>query len=154
MPGLKQKNTFLQVLVAGYGCSGFVRARAGMTPPCSYWSGLVCTVASMPLDIAKTRLQTMKPNADGAMPYRYHPFPCCRLIQLPLEFRGLGSRRGAAVAALISLQFGRGLLDALVKIGRNEGILAYWKGFAPYFLRLGNHTAFTFLFLEELKKLW
>jgi hypothetical protein len=49
---------------------------------------------------------------------------------------------------------GRGLLDALVKIGRNEGVLAYWKGFAPYFLRLGNHTAFTFLFLEELKKLW
>lgn len=99
MPGLKQKNTFQQVLVAGY------------------WSGLVCTVASMPLDIAKTRLQTMKPQADGVMPYR-------------------------------------GLVDALVKIGRNEGILAYWKGFAPYFLRLGNHTAFTFLFLEELKKLW
>ena len=46
------------------------------------------------------------------------------------------------------------MVDALVKIGRNEGILAYWKGFAPYFLRLGNHTAFTFLFLEELKKLW
>ena len=54
---------------------------------------------------------------------------------------------------LIVLRWCRGLLDALVKIGRNEGVLAYWKGFAPYFLRLGNHTAFTFLFLEELKKL-
>jgi hypothetical protein len=58
------------------------------------------------------------------------------------------------ILGLRSLLRLRGLLDALVKIGRNEGVLAYWKGFAPYFLRLGNHTAFTFLFLEELKKLW
>jgi hypothetical protein len=42
-----------------------------MTLEFSYFSGLVCTVASMPLDIAKTRLQTMKPLADGAMPYRF-----------------------------------------------------------------------------------
>lgn len=60
----------------------------------------------------------------------------------------------AVFVLLIVLRWCRGLLDALVKIGRNEGVLAYWKGFAPYFLRLGNHTAFTFLFLEELKKLW
>jgi hypothetical protein len=69
--------------------------------------------------------------------------PCCK-----------GRFAIAAAAAAGSLLICRGLLDALVKIGRNEGVLAYWKGFAPYFLRLGNHTAFTFLFLEELKKLW
>jgi solute carrier family 25 folate transporter 32 len=93
----------------------------------------------MPLDIAKTRLQTMKPQADGAMPYKCVASWCFAV------------RAGFAAA---SCRRGRGLLDALVKIGRNEGVLAYWKGFAPYFLRLGNHTAFTFLFLEELKKLW
>jgi hypothetical protein len=31
----------------------------------------------MPLDIAKTRLQTMKPLADGSMPYRW---PCLLLL--------------------------------------------------------------------------
>jgi hypothetical protein len=67
-------------------------------------------------------------------------------VSLPASF--------ALLVLLIVLWRRRGLLDALVKIGRNEGVLAYWKGFAPYFLRLGNHTAFTFLFLEELKKLW
>ena len=76
---------------------------------------------------------------------------CCQGL-VALLFLRLFFVFAVSVAASPSIR--RGLLDALLKIGRNEGVLAYWKGFAPYFLRLGNHTAFTFLFLEQLKKLW
>lgn len=44
-----------------------------------------------------------------------------------------------------------GMLDALRKTARQEGILSLWKGFTPYFLRLGPHTVLTFICLEQLK---
>ena len=31
-----------------------------------------------------------------------------------------------------------------------EGVLALWKGFLPYFSRLGPHTVLTFIFMEQL----
>lgn len=33
-----------------------------------------------------------------------------------------------------------GTFDVLGKIVKHEGIPALWKGFLPYWLRLGNHT--------------
>jgi solute carrier family 25 (mitochondrial oxoglutarate transporter), member 11 len=45
------------------------------------------------------------------------------------------------------------LVDALVKIPRQEGMFALWKGFPPYFLRGGGHTVFMFLFVEEYRRL-
>jgi len=75
-------------------------------------SGLVTTAASMPVDIAKTRIQNMK-IVDGKP-----------------EFKGTA--------------------DVLIKVVRNEGFFALWKGFTPYYARLGPHTVLTFIFLEQM----
>jgi len=74
-------------------------------------SGLVTTIASMPVDIAKTRLQSMK-YVDGVP-----------------EYKGAG--------------------DVLGKVIKKEGFFALWKGFTPYYFRLGPHTVLTFIFLEQ-----
>lgn len=75
-------------------------------------SGLITTAASMPVDIAKTRIQNMK-MIDGKPEYT-------------------------------------GALDVLAKITKNEGVFALWKGFTPYYARLGPHTVLTFIFLEQM----
>jgi len=75
-------------------------------------SGLVTTIASMPVDIAKTRLQSMK-YTDGKPEYK-------------------------------------GAFDVLSKVVKNEGFFSLWKGFTPYYFRLGPHTVLTFIFLEQM----
>lgn len=75
-------------------------------------SGLVTTAASLPVDIAKTRLQNMK-TVDGKAEYR-------------------------------------GTIDVIGRVIRNEGFLALWKGFTPYYGRVGPHTVLTFIFLEQM----
>lgn len=77
-------------------------------------SGLVTTIASMPVDIAKTRIQNMK-IIDGKPEYK-----------------------GAA--------------DVLLRVIRQEGFFSLWKGFTPYYFRLGPHTVITFIFLEQMNK--
>lgn len=44
-----------------------------------------------------------------------------------------------------------GMLDALRKTVAKDGVLSLWRGFTPYFLRLGPHTIITFICLEQLK---
>merc|ERR1712111_33629 len=80
----------------------------------SMFSGLVTTTASMPVDIAKTRIQNMK-IIDGKPEYK-------------------------------------GALDVILKVVKNEGFFSLWKGFTPYYFRLGPHTVLTFIFLEQLNK--
>nr|XP_005544771.1 solute carrier family 25 member 34 isoform X2 [Macaca fascicularis] len=46
-----------------------------------------------------------------------------------------------------------GLTDCMVKIWRQEGPLALYKGLAPAYLRLGPHTILSMLFWDELRKL-
>ncbi|KAK9888027.1 hypothetical protein WA026_000310 [Henosepilachna vigintioctopunctata] len=75
-------------------------------------SGLITTAASMPVDIAKTRIQNMK-TIDGKPEYS-------------------------------------GAVDVLRKVIQREGIFALWKGFTPYYARLGPHTVLTFIFLEQM----
>lgn len=75
-------------------------------------SGLITTAASMPVDIAKTRIQNMK-TINGKPEYS-------------------------------------GPVHVLVSIIKNEGLFALWKGFAPYYFRLGPHTVLTFIFLEQM----
>jgi len=83
---------------------------------CHFWasmiSGLVTTAASMPVDIAKTRIQNMK-IVNGVPEYK-------------------------------------GAFDVLGKVIRQEGFFSLWKGFTPYYARLGPHTVLTFVFLEQL----
>uniref|UniRef100_A0A6B2LC93 Mitochondrial 2-oxoglutarate/malate carrier protein n=1 Tax=Arcella intermedia TaxID=1963864 RepID=A0A6B2LC93_9EUKA len=80
----------------------------------SLLAGFFATAVSIPVDITKTRLQTMK-MVDGVYPYT-------------------------------------GTFDCARKVIEKEGILALWKGFTPYFLRLGPHTIITFVVLEQLKR--
>jgi solute carrier family 25 oxoglutarate transporter 11 len=47
-----------------------------------------------------------------------------------------------------------GLADVLFKTVRNEGVLSLWKGFVPFFLRLGPHTIVAFMTLEQLTLLY
>lgn len=61
-------------------------------------SGFCYSVATLPIDSAKTRMQNQHKQADGTLPYR-------------------------------------NLLHAMVKVGQEEGILALWRGFMPYFSR-------------------
>lgn len=77
-------------------------------------SGLVTTAASMPVDIAKTRIQNMR-TIDGKPEYRNG-------------------------------------LDVLLRVTRQEGFFSLWKGFTPYYARLGPHTVLTFIFLEQMNK--
>jgi len=78
----------------------------------SMFSGLVTTIASMPVDIAKTRIQNMK-YIDGKPEYK-------------------------------------GAVDVLATVVRKEGFFSLWKGFTPYYFRLGPHTVLTFIFLEQM----
>ena len=79
-------------------------------------SGLITTAASMPVDIAKTRLQNMK-VVDGKPQYG-------------------------------------GTIDVLVKVVKQEGFFSLWRGFTPYYARLGPHTVLTFIILEQLNSLY
>lgn len=95
--------------------TGYFRDNIGCHFAASMISGLITTAASMPVDIAKTRIQNMK-TAVGEKP-----------------------------------QY-TGALDVLGKVIRSEGVLALWKGFTPYYARLGPHTVLTFIFLEQMNK--
>lgn len=44
----------------------------------------------------------------------------------------------------------KGAVDVLIKVVRQEGPFALWKGFTPYYARLGPHTVLTFIFIEQL----
>ena len=44
-----------------------------------------------------------------------------------------------------------GAPDAFVKIMRQEGAGAFYKGFVPHFMRVGPHFVLTFMMLEQLR---
>ena len=46
----------------------------------------------------------------------------------------------------------KGAADVLAKVIKNEGFFSLWKGFTPYYFRLGPHTVLTFIFLEQMNK--
>ncbi|XP_026318407.1 mitochondrial 2-oxoglutarate/malate carrier protein-like [Hyposmocoma kahamanoa] len=69
-------------------------------------SGLVTTIASMPVDIIKTKIQ----NAEK----------------------------------------GQSQMSVVTNLIRKEGVFSLWKGFLPYYARLGPHTVLTFIFLEQM----
>ena len=73
-------------------------------------SGLLSTIASMPVDIVKTRMQKSGGKAGP-----------CKIF-----------------------------MDVIKK----EGFFSLWKGFLPYYARLGPHTVLTFIFLEQYNNLY
>ena len=46
----------------------------------------------------------------------------------------------------------KGAVDVISKVVKYEGVSALWKGFTPYYFRLGPHTVLTFVFLEQMNK--
>ena len=44
----------------------------------------------------------------------------------------------------------KGAVDVLGRVVRSEGFFALWKGFTPYYARLGPHTVITFNFIEQM----
>lgn len=96
--------------------SGYFKDGIGLHFTASMISGLITTSASMPVDIAKTRLQNMK-SVAGKPEYK-------------------------------------GTIDVLVKVVKREGFLKLWRGFMPYYARLGPHTVLTFVILEQLNSIY
>lgn len=101
-----------QVLIS----SGYFKDNIMCHFAASMISGLITTAASMPVDIAKTRIQNMK-TINGKPEYR-------------------------------------GAIDVLTKVIRSEGFFSLWKGFTPYYARLGPHTVLTFIFLEQMNQMY
>lgn len=93
--------------------TGYFSEGIGLHFTASMFSGFITTVASMPIDMAKTRIQNQQKGPDGKFAYK-------------------------------------GSIDVMVKVAKNEGVFALWKGFTPYFCRLGPHTVITFILLEQL----
>ena len=43
-------------------------------------------------------------------------------------------------------------IDCIGKIAKAEGFMGFYKGWSAHYMRLGPHTVFTFMFLEQAKK--
>ncbi|GAX85450.1 hypothetical protein CEUSTIGMA_g12866.t1 [Chlamydomonas eustigma] len=67
----------------------------------------------------------------------------------------LGSPVDVVKSRVMGDKVGRfnGVLDCFMKTAREEGIVAFYKGFAPNFGRLGSWNVAMFLTLEQVKKL-
>ena len=46
----------------------------------------------------------------------------------------------------------RGAGHVFTSIIKNEGVFSLWKGFLPYYFRLGPHTVLAFVFMEQLNR--
>lgn len=72
------------------------------------------------------------------------------IISMPIDI--VKTRlQGMKAAADGTLRY-TGTVNCFGQIVRHEGVFALWKGFTPYYFRLGPHTVFTFIFLEQLTK--
>lgn len=78
-------------------------------------SGFCYSVATLPVDNCKSRMQAQSAGKDGKLPYTSIP-------------------------------------QAIVRVSKEEGLMALYRGFPPYFLRCAGHTVGMFLALEQLKK--
>lgn len=53
-----------------------------------------------------------------------------------------------------STQLYKNSIDCGIKIFKIEGLGGFYKGFVPYFVRLGPQTILTFVFFEQYARLW
>lgn len=45
-------------------------------------------------------------------------------------------------------------MDCVIKIYKSEGVLAFYKGIGPMYLRLGPHTVLCLVFWDHLRSLY
>ncbi len=50
----------------------------------------------------------------------------------------------------VCLLTAQGMVNVIGSIVGREGVASLWKGFLPYFSRLGPHTVLTFIFVEQM----
>ncbi|XP_048767483.1 mitochondrial 2-oxoglutarate/malate carrier protein-like [Ostrea edulis] len=48
----------------------------------------------------------------------------------------------------------KGATDVFLRTVKKEGFFSLWKGFLPYYFRLGPHTVLTFIFIEQMNKMY
>jgi len=78
-------------------------------------SGLIYSIATMPLEASKNRMASQKPDAvTGKLPYT-------------------------------------STLQTLRTVSANEGFLALYNGFLPYYMRCGGHTVSMFIIVQMLR---
>jgi solute carrier family 25 oxoglutarate transporter 11 len=78
-------------------------------------SGLIYSLATMPLEASKNRMASQKPDkVTGKLPYT-------------------------------------STLQTLRTVSANEGFLALYNGFLPYYIRCGGHTVTMFIFVQILR---
>jgi len=77
-------------------------------------SGLIYSIATMPLEASKNRMASQKPDAAGKLPYT-------------------------------------STLQTMQKVSANEGFLALYNGFLPYYMRCGGHTVSMFIIVQILR---
>lgn len=78
-------------------------------------SGLVYSIATMPLEASKNRMASQKPDpVTGKLPYT-------------------------------------GTFQTLAKVSSENGFMALYNGFLPYYLRCGGHTVTMFIFVQILR---
>lgn len=78
-------------------------------------SGLIYSIATMPLEASKNRMASQKPDpVTGKLPYT-------------------------------------STLQTLRTVSANEGFLALYNGFLPYYIRCGGHTVSMFIIVQMLR---
>uniref|UniRef100_A0A6V2ANC3 Mitochondrial carrier protein n=1 Tax=Ditylum brightwellii TaxID=49249 RepID=A0A6V2ANC3_9STRA len=78
-------------------------------------SGLIYSIATMPLEASKNRMASQKPDPKtGVLPYR-------------------------------------SIFQTLSKVSADEGFLALYNGFIPYYMRCGGHTVSMFIIVQILR---
>lgn len=81
-------------------------------------SGLIYSMATMPLEATKNRMAGQKPDkATGQLPYRT-------------------------------------IVQTLRKISAEEGVMALYNGFLPYYVRCGGHTVAMFVIVQILRDMY
>ncbi|KAK6734893.1 hypothetical protein RB195_018218 [Necator americanus] len=83
----------------------------------------------------------------NCLPCNFQSFDC-----KPLARPRPGIQRIQAMKVIDGVPEYTGLTDIVVKLLRKEGVFAFWKGFTPYYMRLGPHTVLTFIFLEQFNR--
>jgi solute carrier family 25 oxoglutarate transporter 11 len=48
----------------------------------------------------------------------------------------------------------QGAAHVFSSVVKKEGVFALWKGFFPYYSRIGPHTVLTFIILEQMNELY
>ncbi|MEQ2175448.1 hypothetical protein GOODEAATRI_018063 [Goodea atripinnis] len=111
-------------------------------------SGLVTTAASMPVDIVKTRICLEPGNQTSEWNFSCFRIQNMRMIDGKPEYKnGLVSFRTRPEPTCV-------FQDVLMRVIGKEGFFSLWKGFTPYYARLGPHTVLTFIFLEQMNRLY